>query len=133
MNSLVHLLLREPAWDAMLVPELLLRGVEKSTIFLTGSYVLVSAGWEYFENLGDLKIIQDGVADTSVEDLRSYKNKIESYTTDLKSSYYTYEQYKSHLTNQVYSRRFGVNYCCCGTSAGKQSFFVKDFIIHWRC
>jgi hypothetical protein len=70
-----------------------------------------------------LKRVQEEVEvpNANVDDLRNYKNNIDSYTTKLKSNYETYEQFKSHLTDQVYRRLFGTNNCCCGNRTAKES------------
>ena len=68
-----------------------------------------------------LQKVQEEAPNADLEDLREYKNKIENYTTKLKSRYETYEEFKSHLTHQVYRRLFGVNNCCCGPRITKES------------
>jgi hypothetical protein len=58
----------------------------------------------------------------SVEDLRKYVQTIEQYTTNLRASYNTYEQYNSNVTDKVYRWLCGVNRCSsCGSCAVKES------------
>jgi hypothetical protein len=65
--------------------------------------------------------VQEGAPNASVEQLKTYNDTIVSYTIQLKANYETYEQFKSHLTDQVYRRLFGTSNCCCGNRTVKES------------
>lgn len=68
-----------------------------------------------------LNTIKENLVDADVEDLRKYVHRIEEYTTDLRASYKTYEEYKSNVTDKVYRWFCGVSCCSYGNPSVKES------------
>lgn len=77
-----------------------------------------------------LATVQENAEGADVEDLRKYVEKVEQYTTNLQASY-TYEQYKSNVTDKVYRWFCGVSCCSYGSVPTPVKLTCKSHAIEY--